>query len=94
MSAEQVAGPKAQGCRGPDREVYWHGVQGGHVALKGRQLRVAKPRLRKKRRLADGSGEVEVPLSLSLLQGRPFLASLHPNTCEIAPLGICYRQCT
>ena len=45
MSAEQVAGPKAQGRRGPDREVYWHGVQGGRVALKERQLRVARPRL-------------------------------------------------
>ena len=61
MSAEQVAGPKAQGRRGPDREVYWHGVQGGRVALKERQLRVAKPRLRKKRRRADELGEVEVP---------------------------------
>ena len=39
MSAEQVAGPKAQGRRGPDREVYWHGVQGGRVALKERQGR-------------------------------------------------------
>ena len=61
MSAEQVAGPKAQGRRGPDREVYWHGVQGGRVALKDRQLRVAKPRLRKKRPRGDESGEVEVP---------------------------------
>jgi len=56
-----VAGPKAQGRRGADRKVYWHGVQGGRVALKERQLRVAKPRLRKKRRRADESGEVEVP---------------------------------
>ena len=55
MSAEQVAGPKAQGRRGPDREVYWHGVQGGREALKERQLRVAKPRLRKKRRRANES---------------------------------------
>ena len=60
-SAEQVSGPKAQGRRGSDREVYYHGVQGGRVALKERQLRVAKPRLRKKRRRADESGEVEVP---------------------------------
>ena len=66
MSAEQVAGPKAQGRRGPDREVYWHGVQGGRVALKERQLRVAKPRLRKKRRRADESGEVEVPAYTAL----------------------------
>ena len=66
MSAEQVAGPKAQGRRGLDREVYWHGVQGGRVALKERQLRVAKPRLRKKRRRADESGEVEVPAYTAL----------------------------
>ena len=66
MSAEQVAGPKAQGRRGLDREVYWHGVQGGRVALKERQLRVAKPRLRKQRRRADESGEVEVPAYTAL----------------------------
>ena len=66
MSAEVVAGPKAQGRRGPDREVCWHGVQGGRVALKERQLRVARPRLRKKRRRADESGEVEVPAYTAL----------------------------
>ena len=56
-----------------DREVYWHGVQGGRVALKERQLRVAKPRLRKKRRRADESGEVEVP-AYSALQANQGLA--------------------
>lgn len=61
MSAEQVAGPKAQGRRTPERAVYWHGVQAGRVALKERQLRVAKPRVRKKRPRADESGEVEIP---------------------------------
>ena len=70
MSAEVVAGPKAQGRRGPDREVYWHGVQGGRVALKERQLRVAKLRLRKKRRRADESGEVEVPAYTALQADR------------------------
>ena len=49
MSAEQVAGPKEQGRRDADRDLYWHGVQAGRVALKERQLRVDKPRLRKKR---------------------------------------------
>ena len=38
----------------------------GRVALKERQLRVAKPRLRKKRRRADESGEVEVPAYTAL----------------------------
>ena len=56
MSAEQVAGPKAQGRRGPDREVYWHGVQGGREALKERQLRVAK--LQKKWRARKATGDV------------------------------------
>ena len=66
MSAEQVAGPKAQGRFGPDRAVYWHGMQGGRVALKERQLRVAKPRLRKKRPRGDESGEVEIPAYTAL----------------------------
>ena len=61
MSAEQVAGPKEQGRRDADRELYWHGVQAGRVALKERQLRVDKPRLRKKRARADEPGEVEIP---------------------------------
>ena len=61
MSAAQVAGPKEQGRRDADREVYWHGVQAGRVALKERQLQVDKPRLRKKRRRAAEPGEVEIP---------------------------------
>ena len=70
MSAEQVVGPKAQGRRGSDREVYWHGAQGGRVALKERQLRVAKPRLRKKRPRAGESGEVEIPAYTALQADR------------------------
>ena len=66
MSAEQVAGPKEQGRRDADRELYWHGVQAGRVALKERQLRVAKPRLRKKRPRAGEPGEVEIPAYTAL----------------------------
>ena len=33
MSAVQVAGPKEQGRRDADRELYWHGTQTGRVAL-------------------------------------------------------------
>ena len=66
MSAEQVAGPKEQGRRDADRELYWHGVQAGRVALKERQLRVSKPRLRKKRPRGGESGEVEVPAYTAL----------------------------
>ena len=66
MSAAQVAGPKEQGRRDADREVYWHGVQAGRVALKERQLRVDKPRLRKKRPRTDEPGEVEIPAYTAL----------------------------
>src|SRR5262245_493038 len=47
MSAQQVAGPKQQGKKS-DRDVVYHGSQTGRVALKERQLRVTRPRLRKK----------------------------------------------
>ena len=52
MSAEQIAGPKQQGKTDADRQIHWYGSQTGRVALKERQLRVSKPRLRKKRAAA------------------------------------------
>ena len=48
LSAEQVAGPRQQGRRHVTRDVQWHGSQGGRVALAERQLKVRKPRLRRK----------------------------------------------
>ena len=66
MSAVQVAGPKEQGRRDADRELYWHGAQTGRVALKERQLHVERPRLRKKRPRADEPGEVEIPAYTAL----------------------------
>jgi transposase-like protein len=60
MSAAQVAGPEQQGKRA-DRDVVYHGSQAGRVALKERQLRVTKPRLRKKASQPGEPGEVEVP---------------------------------
>lgn len=68
MSAAQIAGPKQQGKRA-EREISYHGTQAGRVALKERQLRVEKPRLRKKtsassvesRRGEGEPGEVEIP---------------------------------
>jgi transposase-like protein len=60
MSAEGVAGPRQQG-RKSDREVYWHGSQPGRVALRERQLRVEKPRLRKKKPRRGDTGEMEIP---------------------------------
>jgi hypothetical protein len=47
MSAETIAGPKQQGKKS-DRDIVYHGTQQGRVALKDRQLNVAKPRLRRK----------------------------------------------
>jgi transposase-like protein len=60
MSARQVAGPKQQGKKA-DRPVVYHGSQAGLVALKERQLRVTRPRLRKKAAQPGEPGEVEVP---------------------------------
>ncbi len=60
MSAEQLAGPKQQGKQ-TDRDVAYHGTQKGRVALKERQLRVDKPRLRRKKPQQSESGEVEIP---------------------------------
>ncbi len=60
MSAEQVVGPKQQGKANRDRSVHWYGVQKGRVALKERQLKVDKPRLRRKADRGRG-GEVAVP---------------------------------
>lgn len=60
MSAQQAAGPKQQGKK-TDRQVVYHGSQTGRVALKERQLRVTKPRLRKKVARPAEPGEVEIP---------------------------------
>ncbi|MBX3100869.1 MAG: IS256 family transposase [Salinibacterium sp.] len=60
MSAEQLAGPRQQGKKS-DREVVYHGSQPGRVKLQERQLKVTKPRLRKKRCEEHESGEVEIP---------------------------------
>ena len=60
MSGQQVAGPKQRGKANPDRQIHWYGSQKGRVALKERQLKVDKPRLRSKQVRGRG-GEVEVP---------------------------------
>ena len=58
LSAVQVAGAPQQG-KARQAEIVWHGTQPGRVYLKERQLRVNKPRLRKKGRGANK--EVAVP---------------------------------
>ena len=60
MSAAQVAGPKQQGKKA-ERDIAYHGSQAGRVALRERQLRVEKPRLRRKHPREGQSGEVEIP---------------------------------
>jgi transposase-like protein len=61
MSAESVAGARQQGKRGEEREYHWYGRQQGRVALKERQLRIDKPRLRRKKPRPGEQAEVEVP---------------------------------
>ena len=60
MSAEQLSGPKRQGRRADDLALYWHGSQPGRVTLSERQLRVEKPRLRKKTARQGERGEVAI----------------------------------
>jgi putative transposase len=60
MSAEEVAGKRQQG-KASDRPYYWHGTQPGRVSLAERQLRVDKPRLRKRKAAPGEQAEVEVP---------------------------------
>ena len=60
MSAAQVAGPKQQGKKA-DRDIAYHGSQPGRIALRERQLRVDKPRLRRKSPREGEPGEVEIP---------------------------------
>lgn len=60
MSAAQVAGPKRQGKKS-DRDVVYHGSQKGRVPLSERELRVDKPRLRRRAPEPGEPGEVEIP---------------------------------
>ena len=63
LSAEQVAGVKTPGKA--SGEVRWHGRQPGRVRLADRQLRVERPRLRRKR-----GGEVAVPAYQALRESK------------------------
>ena len=77
LSAEQIAGPRTPGkSRG---EIRWHGRQAGRVSLEERQLRVERPRLRRKG--AGRGGEVDIPAYQALrnnpaIGGRMFGAML------------------
>jgi putative transposase len=65
LSAMQVAGPPQQG-KTRHTDIVWHGTQPGRVALKERQLRVNKPRLRKKGRGANK--EIPIPAYQAMQQ--------------------------
>jgi transposase-like protein len=87
MSAAQIAGPKQQG-RKADRDVVYHGSQAGRVALKERQLRVNKPRLRKKNCLEGEEGEVEIPAYAAMHKDR----RLADRMLEILIAGVSTRR--
>jgi transposase-like protein len=87
MSAEGVAGPRQQG-RKSDRDVYWYGSQPGRVALREQQLRVEKPRLRKKSRQAGQRAEVEIPAYETMRKD----AKLADRMLEILMRGVSTRN--
>jgi transposase-like protein len=65
LSAREVAGAPQRG-KARESDLVWHGRQPGRVCLKERQLRVNKPRLRKKGR--GENKEVPVPAYEALRQ--------------------------
>ena len=87
MSAEQLAGPKQQGKQ-TDRDVAYHGTQKGRVALKERQLRVDKPRLRRKKPQQGETGEVAIPAYTAMQKD----ARLADRMLEIMMAGVSTRR--
>lgn len=81
LSAEQVAGPKQRGKRGPADQPSWYGKQPGVVALGERKLRVVKPRLRQAGR------EAAVPAYTAMQSGR-----LAQRMLEILVNGVSTRK--
>jgi transposase-like protein len=89
MSAAQIAGPKQQGKRTQrEADIAYHGSQTGRVALKERQLRVNKPRLRKRQTVPGESGEVDIPAYAAMQKdGR-----LADRMLEIMMAGVSTRR--
>lgn len=85
LSARQVAGPPQQGKARPS-DIVWHGTQLGRVALKERQLRVNRPRLRKKGR--GDNKEVPVPAYQAMQQD----TSMGARMLEILMNGVSTRR--
>lgn len=61
MSAQHIAGTPKQQRKKTERVIVYHTSQAGRVALRARQLRVEKPRLRRKNPQAGEYGEVVIP---------------------------------
>lgn len=68
IGAAQVAGPRKQGKQDDSRAIHWYGRQGGRVALRERQLRVKKPRLRRKQPAPGEPAEVAIPVYEAMRQ--------------------------
>ena len=60
-SAQRRAGPPQQGKQKDQKGVSWSGSQAGRIGLKERQLRVVKPRLRRKGPRRGEPAEVAIP---------------------------------
>lgn len=84
LSAKKIAGEKHPGREGS--ESCWHGSQGGVVSLSERQLRVRRPRLRKKGQ--GKGGEVPIP-AYEAMQGSERLSR---RMWEILMLGLSTRK--
>jgi putative transposase len=84
MSAQEIAGPKTPGKKGPD--VRWHGRQDGMVSLSERKLRVCKPRLRHK--AGGAQAEVAIPAYEAMQRD----ARLGERVLEILMRGVSTRK--
>jgi transposase-like protein len=92
LSAEQVAGPRHQGKADANRDVQWHGSQGGRVTLAERHQKVRKPRLRRKagaRGPSDPGGEVPIPAYEAMRAGGERLSD---RILEILLRGVSTRS--
>jgi hypothetical protein len=87
LSAQQAADPEQQGKK-TDRAVIYHGSQTGRVALEERQLRVQRPRLRKKHAKPGEPGEVEIPAYEAMRKD----ARLADRTLDILINGVSTRH--
>jgi putative transposase len=85
LSAAQIAGAPQQG-KARAQDLVWHGTQSGRVFLKERQLKINRPRLRKRGR---GAGkEVSIPAYQAMRQD----AATSKRMLEILMNGVSTRR--